>query len=67
MQRAILYSVPDGNWVRAEERVLWYSAQYRDWDLSNGTTPREVGTLGLFQWRFAFRVWQTSNCAPASS
>ncbi len=26
----------------AEERVLWYSAQYRDWDLSNGTSPREV-------------------------
>ena len=52
--RVILYSVPDGNWVRAEERVLWYSAQYRDWDLSNGTTPREVGTPGLFQWRFAF-------------
>ena len=22
--------------------MLWYSAQYRDWDLSNGTAPREV-------------------------
>ena len=49
-----LVLVPDGIWVRAEERVLWYSAQYRDWDLSNGTAPREVGTLGLFQWHFAF-------------
>ena len=23
----------------AENRVLWYSGEYRDWDISNGSTP----------------------------
>lgn len=26
----------------AEDRVLWYSAQYRDWDISNGSVAQEV-------------------------
>lgn len=28
-----------------EERVLWYSAEFRDWDLANGTTPKEDDIL----------------------
>ncbi len=24
-----------------EARVLWYSNQFRDWDLTNGSSPRE--------------------------
>ena len=26
----------------AEDRVLWYSAQYRDWDVTNGSIAQEV-------------------------
>ena len=26
----------------AEDRVLWYSAQYRDWDVTNGSVAQEV-------------------------
>lgn len=25
-----------------EDRVLWYSQQFRDWDVGNGTFPQEV-------------------------
>lgn len=28
--------------LHAEDRVLWYSAQYRDWDVTNGTLAQEV-------------------------
>ena len=27
----------------AEDRVLWYSGQYRDWDVTNGSVAQEVG------------------------
>ncbi len=32
----------------AEDRVLWYSAQYRDWDVTNGSIAQEVTFCGLF-------------------
>ena len=25
--------------------MLWYSAQYRDWDVTNGTLAQEVGAI----------------------
>lgn len=28
-----------------EERVLWYSSEYRDWDISNGSTPQKDDIL----------------------
>jgi iron-regulated transporter 1 len=28
-----------------EDRVLWYSSQFRDWDIANGTTPQEDDIL----------------------
>lgn len=28
----------------AEDRVLWYSAQYRDWDVTNGSIAQEVAS-----------------------
>ena len=28
--------------LAAEERVLWYSSEFRDWDIANGSIPREV-------------------------
>lgn len=31
----------------AEDRVLWYSAQYRDWDVTNGSVAQEVSPQQL--------------------
>lgn len=28
----------------AEDRLLWYSSKHKDWDISNGTKPEEVGS-----------------------
>ena len=45
--------------------MLWYSAQYRDWDLSNGTAPREVrperSTLSALSVRGLQLRWQASG------
>lgn len=34
--------------VSAEDRVMWYSAQYRDWDVTNGSVAQEVGCSVIF-------------------
>ena len=31
----------------AEDRVLWYSSQYRDWDVTNGSIAQEASTAFL--------------------
>ena len=33
----------------AEDRVLWYSAQYRDWDVTNGSIAQEASPTPTLQ------------------
>ena len=40
-----LQSCADQSMLAAEDRVLWYSAQYRDWDVTNGSIAQEVSLL----------------------
>ena len=42
-----LQSCADQSMLAAEDRVLWYSAQYRDWDVTNGSIAQEVSPLHL--------------------
>ena len=37
------------NVLPAEDRVLWYSAQYRDWDVTNGSIAQEASHTPILQ------------------
>ena len=47
------------NSPKNEERLLWYSSEYRDWDLTNGTMPRDVSMQS------ATGVWFVRSSLPA--
>ena len=42
-----IQQAPHASVLPAEDRVLWYSAQYRDWDVTNGSIAQEASPTQL--------------------